>query len=237
MVTHRQEAGDMGETVTYPSNGGPSSGYLALPETGPGPGVIVIQEWWGLVPHITSLADRFAAAGFVALAPDLYHGVQTAEPDEAVRLVMGLAMDQAARDIAGTADYLAGRPEVVSGIAAVGFCMGGSLALWSATLTGRIAATVGFYPAIPWERMSPEWGNYQGKAALIHCDGEDATSTSPGIKTAVQAIEAAGGEVTLYDYPDTHHAFFNDDRPESYDPAAASSAWARTLEFLRARLR
>src|SRR4051794_41252303 len=96
----------MGDIVRYASNGGSSEGYLALPRDGGGPAVIVIQEWWGLVPHITSVADRFAAAGFVALAPDLYHGVQTTEPDEAGKLLMGMAMDRAAKDIAGAADYL-----------------------------------------------------------------------------------------------------------------------------------
>jgi carboxymethylenebutenolidase len=226
----------MGEHVTYPSNGGSSEGYLASPTSGTGPGVIVIQEWWGLVPHITSLADRFAAAGFVALAPDLYHGVQTTEPDEAGKLVMGLAMDEAAKDIAGAADYLAARDGVAGGVGAVGFCMGGSLALWSATLSERIVATVGFYPAVPWERMSPQWANYAGKAAVIHCDGEAANPESTGVKTAVRAIEEAGGEVTVYDYPGTHHAFFNDDRPEVYNQDAAFSAWARSLELLRTRL-
>ncbi|GAA5195344.1 dienelactone hydrolase family protein [Rugosimonospora acidiphila] len=226
----------MGEQVIYPSNGGSSEGYLATPASGSGPGVIVIQEWWGLVPHITALADRFAAEGFVALAPDLYRGTQTSEPDEAGKLLMGLAMDRAAEDIAGAAEYLAGAGSVTGGIGAVGFCMGGSLALWSATLSEKIVATAGFYPAVPWERMSPQWSNYAGKHAIIHCDGEAANPGSTGIKTAVQAIEEAGGEVTVYDYPGTHHAFFNDDRPEVYNQDAAASAWARTLELLRTRL-
>jgi carboxymethylenebutenolidase len=226
----------VGEHVTYRSNGGSSEGYLASPASGSGPGVVVIQEWWGLVPHITSLAERFAAAGFVALAPDLYHGVQTTEPDEAGKLLMGMAMDQAAKDIAGAADYLDGLDAVTGGIGAVGFCMGGSLALWSATLCNKITATVGFYPAVPWERMSPQWANYAGKAAVIHCDDEGASPGSTGIKTAARAIEEAGGEVTVYDYPGTHHAFFNDDRPEVYDRDAAASAWARSLELLRSRL-
>ena len=226
----------MGERVTYPANGGTSEGYLALPASGTGPGVVVIQEWWGLVPHIESLVDRFAAAGFTTLAPDLYHGAQASEPDDAVRLLMGLAMDQAAKDIGGAADYLAGRAEVTGPIAAVGFCMGGSLALWSATLSERIVAAVGFYPSMPWARMSPTWTNYAGKAALIHGDGEHARADSEGIVAATRAIEAAGGEVTVHDYPGTHHAFFNDDRPEAYDADAAGSAWARTLELLRARL-
>ncbi len=227
----------MGERVTYPSNGGSSEGYLALPASGTGPGVVVIQEWWGLVPHVESLVDRFAAAGLAALAPGLYHGAQGGGPGDAVRLLMGMAMDQAAKDIAGAADYLAGRAGVTGPIGAVGFCMGGSLALWSATLSDRIVAAVGFYPSMPWARMSPTWANYAGKAAVIHGDGEHARADSEGITDAVRAIEAAGGTVTVYDYPGTHHAFFNDDRPEAYDADAASSAWARTLELLRARLR
>jgi carboxymethylenebutenolidase len=226
----------MGEMVDYPSNGSTSTGYLAVPGSGSGPGVIVIQEWWGLVRHITSLADRFAEAGFVALAPDLYHGVQTAEPDQARRLLMGMAMDTAARDIAGAADYLAGLPQAGDEVGAVGFCLGGSLALWSATLSDRIPVTVGFYPAIPWERMSPRWDSYAGKLAVIHCSEQDGTSQAPGIQTAKSAIETAGGKCTLYDYPGTRHAFFNDDRPEVFAPEAAGSAWARTLDALRTRL-
>jgi carboxymethylenebutenolidase len=234
----------MGEMVSYGSNGGTSQGYLATPEStqserGPGqaPAVIVIQEWWGLVSHIKEVVERFAGAGFVALAPDLYHGTQANEPDEAGKMLMGLAMDQAARDIAGAADYLAERPDVAGHLGVVGFCAGGSLALWSATLSERITAAVGFYPALPWERMRPTWTNYGGKAALIHCSEEDGTSAAPGIQQAKQAIEQAGGTVTIFDYAGTHHAFFNDDRPEVYDVDASTSAWARTLEFFRTGLR
>ncbi|HKD97577.1 MAG TPA: dienelactone hydrolase family protein [Micromonosporaceae bacterium] len=227
----------MGQIVSYRSNGGTSEGYLALSPEGSGPAVIVIQEWWGLVGHIKSLADRFAEAGFVALAPDLYHGRSASEPDEAGKLMMGLAMDQAARDMAGAAEYLAGRAEVTGGIGTVGFCMGGSLALWSATLSDRITATVGFYPPVPWERMNPSWQNYDGKAAVIHCSEGDGTSAAPGIRTAVEAITSAGGKCVTYDYPGTQHAFFNDDRPEVYAAAASATAWARTLDFLRERLR
>ncbi len=226
----------MGELVSYPSNGATSEGYLALPSDGSGPAVIVIQEWWGLVPHIKEVADRFAGAGFVALAPDLYHGVQTTEPDEAGKLMMGLAMEQAAKDIAGAAAFLAGRDDVTGRVGCVGYCMGGSLALWSATLSDHVVATVGFYPAIPWEKMSPQWSNYAGKTAVIHCSEEDGTSAAPGIQQARRAIEEAGGECTVYDYPGTQHAFFNDDRPEVYNAQASASAWARTLELFRQRL-
>jgi carboxymethylenebutenolidase len=228
----------MGEKVTYPSNGGTSEGYLAVPSSAePAPAVIVIQEWWGLVPHIASIADRFAEAGFVALAPDLFHGQATSEPDEARRLLMGLAMDQAARDIAGAADFLVERAEVGGDrVGVVGFCAGGSLALWSATLSDRIVAAAGFYPVLPWERMSPQWSNYAGKVAAIHCSEEDGTSAADGIQAAKRAIEEAGGKVAVHDYPGTRHAFFNDDRPEVYNRAGAATAWARTIELFRHNL-
>jgi carboxymethylenebutenolidase len=229
----------MGEMVSYPGSAATSTGYLALPAgAATGIGVIVIQEWWGLVSHITAVADRFADAGYVALAPDLFHGVTTTEPDQARTLLMGLAMDAAAQDIAGAADYLAGLPQTRSdaGVAAVGFCMGGSLALWSATLAARVQVAVGFYPTIPWERMRPHWPGYAGKSAVIHCAEADGASTAAGVQTARQAIADSGGDCTLYDYPGTKHAFFNDDRPEVYDADAAASAWARTLDALRTRL-
>jgi carboxymethylenebutenolidase len=226
----------MGEMVSYRSNGGTSEGYLALPSSPGASAVVVIQEYWGLVPHIISLTERFAEAGFVALAPDLYHGKHTTEPDEAGKLIMGLAMDQAAKDIAGAASYLAERPETAGKVGAVGFCAGGSLALWSATLSDQIVATVGFYPVLPWERMRPDWSGYSGKSAAIHCSEGDGTSAAEGVQLARRSIEAAGGDCVLYDYPGTKHAFFNDDRPEVFDREAAASSWARTLDFLRTKL-
>ncbi|MDQ7908714.1 dienelactone hydrolase family protein [Phytohabitans sp. ZYX-F-186] len=226
----------MGEMVSYQSNGGSSEGYLALPSAPGASAVVVIQEYWGLVPHIISLTERFAEAGFVALAPDLYHGKHTTEPDEAGKLIMGLAMDQAAKDIAGAAAYLAGRPETGGKVGAVGFCAGGSLALWSATLSTEIVATVGFYPVLPWERMRPDWSGYAGKSAAIHCSEADGTSAAEGVQLARRSVEAAGGDCVLYDYPGTKHAFFNDDRPEVFDREAAATSWARTLDFFRTKL-
>jgi carboxymethylenebutenolidase len=229
----------MGEMISYQSNGGASEGYLAVPKAAGDasvPGIVLIQEWWGLVGHITSVADRLATAGFLALAPDLFHGRTAREPDEAQKLLMGLAMDQAAKDIAGAAAYLAIRPECSGAVGAVGFCMGGSLALWAGTLSQHITAVVGYYPAVPWERMQPSWQNYSGKAALIHADEDEGGSAAPGIQQARQLISDAGGEVTAYDYAGTGHAFFNDDRPEVYDEAAALLSWDRTLTFLHDRL-
>jgi carboxymethylenebutenolidase len=223
--------------VSFASNGGSCDGYLAVPESGSGPGVIVIQEWWGLVDHIKEVTDRFAAEGFVALAPDFFHGVATKEPDEAQRLLMGLAMDRAAEDIQGAARYLAGRPATTGdGVAVVGFCMGGSLALWAGALAPEVRVAVGFYPAIPWERMSPTWGSYSGKTAQIHASEEDGTSSAPGIQQAMEGIQAAGGEVEVYDYPGTQHAFFNDHRPEVHHEEHSATAWRRTVDLLKSRL-
>jgi carboxymethylenebutenolidase len=227
----------MAERVTFSSNGGSCEGLFAVPASGRGPGVVVIQEWWGLVPHVEHLVDRFADAGFVALAPDLYHGAKTTEPDDAMRMMMALAMDGASKDIAGAARFLfESDPTNGNGIGSVGFCMGGSLALWSATLAPQLTTAVGFYPAVPWDRMSPHWPNYAGKAAMIHCSEEDGTSTASGIQQAKTAIESAGGTVELFDYPGTHHAFFNDDRPEVYNATASEQAWSRITAFLRDRL-
>ena len=227
----------MGEMVSFPSNGDSCEGYLALPAAGHGPGVIVIQEWWGLVDHVKDVADRFAAGGFVALAPDFFHGASTAEPDEAQRLLMGLAMDRAAKDIQGAAQYLAGLPELDGdAVGVVGFCMGGSLALWSGALADEVKVAVGFYPPLPWENMSPTWGNFANKSAMIHASEEDGTSAADGIQTAVKGIQTAGGDVEVYDYPGSHHAFFNDERPEAYDRAHSEAAWRRTLDLLASRL-
>lgn len=223
----------MGELIAFESNGGLCDGYLALPQSGTGPAVIVIQEWWGLVGHITEVADRFADAGFVALAPDLYHGAIAKEPDHAMKLLMGLAMDKAAMDIDGAATFLTQKPYVVGkGVGAIGFCMGGSLALWSATLSSKITAAVAFYPGMPWARMAPVWENYSGKSAVIHCSESDGTSSAPGIQEAVTSIEASHGSVKTFDYPGTHHAFFNNERESVFDSKAAELAWNRTISFL-----
>ena len=120
----------MGEIVEFPSNGSTAQGYLAVPASGTGPGVVVIQEWWGLVDHIKDVADRLAAEGFVALVPDLYHGKSTSntEPDEAAKLLMSLNLEQAGKDLSGAVDYVAAR-STGDGVGVIGFCMGGALAL------------------------------------------------------------------------------------------------------------
>ena len=223
-----------GDLITFTHEGVTGEGYLSLPSGGSGPAVIVIQEWWGLVGHITDVADRFAAAGFVALAPDLYHGQTAAEPDEARKLLMELDLGLAGEEICKTAGYLLSRNDVTSSsVGTVGFCMGGSLSIWSGTLSDDIAACVGFYPGASWERHAPQWERYRGKYAQIHCAEGDGTSAAPGIREAQREITAVGGVCEIFDYPGTQHAFFNDDRPEVFNEVAAGQAWERTLAFLR----
>ncbi|MEV6372712.1 dienelactone hydrolase family protein [Micromonospora sp. WP24] len=226
----------MGEMVSYRSQGA-AEGYLAIPSGGAAsPAVIVIQDWWGLVPHVRAVVDRFAEAGFVALAPDFRHGEPASRPSEPRQMLNSVQMDEAAADIAAAADYLAGRGEVAGKVGCAGFCAGASLALWSATRSERIVAAAAFYPRLPWDGMSAEWSDYAGKAAVIHCSEADGTSSDDGVQTARRAIENAGGTCQTYDYPGTAHAFFNEDRPENYDQRAAATAWARTLELFRAKL-
>lgn len=227
----------MGEHIEFVSASGQCEGYLAIPESGLGPGVVVIQEWWGLVPHIEEVADRFAAAGYVALAPDHYRGVRTTEPDDAGKLMMALQVKSAADDIAGAAQHLLSMDAVTSsGVGAVGFCMGGGLALLAPTVHSRIVVTSAFYPAMPWADYAPDWTRYAGKEAVVHKAMSDEGQAGPRIAEYAEAITAAGGAVTLYDYPDSVHAFFNDHRPEVFQPENASLAWQRTLDVFARRL-
>src|SRR5579862_4097813 len=139
------------QNVTFPSNGHEAHGYLATPKGGPGAGLVVIQEWWGLTSHIADLTDRFAAEGFVALAPDLYGGPTTHDAEEAGRLMQSLPVDRATRDLAGAVDYLLARDDVTGDqIGVVGFCMGGAFVLNLAVQEGgKVAAAVAFYPVGP----------------------------------------------------------------------------------------
>src|SRR5690349_13150604 len=135
------------ESITFPANGGSGQGYLALPEsTGLHRAVVVIQEWWGLDDHIKDITRRFASEGFVALAPDLYHGAVADEPDDARRLVMDLQIPEAAKEMAGAAAYLAARNDVApKKVGSIGFCLGGSLSLLLAATSSQVGAVASFY--------------------------------------------------------------------------------------------
>ena len=225
----------MGEMVTFPANGRTADGYLAKPPSGRGPGVIVIQEWWGLVDHIKDLTDRFAREGFVALAPDLYHGERTKSPDQAGKLLMALNIAETAKDLRGTASYLRSLRELQpKRVAAVGFCMGGQLALFGATAhPDVIDAAVDFYGIHP--KVNPDVSKLSGPV-LAHFGRRDKSVPEAAANALIERIEAAGKTVEAHFY-DADHAFFNDTRPEVYDSKSAELAWQRTLEFLRSALR
>ena len=224
--------------MEFPSNGSTAGGYLASGE-GAGPGRIDIQEWWGLVPHIRDVCDRFAAEGFTALAPDLFHGrtIPNKEPDEAEKAMMALGIEQAARDMSGAIDFLVGHEAVRGhGVGVVGFCMGGGLALWLASLRPQdVRAVVPFYGAIPWEEAQPDWDRITAPVEG-HYGEEDDWATPDWARSIERELESRGTEVRLFFYPGAGHAFFNDSRPEAYVEDAARQAWVRTLEFLRAKL-
>jgi carboxymethylenebutenolidase len=226
----------MGEMIEFASNGKTATGYLATPSAGTGPGVIVIQEWWGLVPHIKDVCDRFAAEGFVALAPDLYHGKETSEPDEAGKLMMALQMSQVAKDLSGAVDAVAKRSSG-SGVGVIGFCMGGGLALViGSERPDLVRAVVPFYGAIPWEEAPVDYSALRG-AVLGHYAEKDGWATPEAAASLESSLREAGNtDVTIHIYPGTDHAFFNDERPEVYDEAASRLAFQRTIDFLRSHL-
>ena len=228
----------MGELVQFPSNGHTCSGYLALPEAGTGPGLIVIQEWWGLVPHIEQVVDRFAAAGFVAIAPDLFHGESTTEPDEAGKLMMALNMEQAAKDMSGAVDYLRSHDAVTSErLGVTGFCMGGGLALMLATQRpDAIGACVPFYGLIPWPNAEPEWSKLDA-AVLGHFAEKDEFFGPEQVRKLEDQLRSHAKSVELIIHPDVEHAFFNDHRPEVHEPDTSRRAFDRTVEFLHDNVR
>jgi len=224
----------MGERVTFRSNGATANGYLARPAQ-PGPGVIVIQEWWGLVPHIEHVADRVAAEGFLALAPDLYHGKQAKSPDEAGKLMMAMRIDEAERDLAGAIDYLASQPDASAPkVGTVGFCMGGALSLFAASKNPEVGACVVFYGGHP--NVKPDLQALQAPVLGLYA-GKDGFVTPDVVKQLDQQLSAFGKRHEFHTYPAADHAFFNDDRPTVYDPAAASDAWTRTIAFFKRELK
>jgi len=229
----------MGEMIEFPSNGTTGQGYLATPSGGPGPGVIVIQEWWGLVPHIKEVADRFAAAGFVALAPDLYHGETTTEPDEAGKKMMALNIEKAAKDMSGAVDAVAERSSSSNAdkVGVVGFCMGGGLALLLGTLRpDKVKAVAPVYGVIPWPAAQPDWSKLAGCAVQGHYAEKDDFANPDTVRQLEHDLKSKGVDVEMFIYPGADHAFFNDTRPEVHDASASKQAWDRTIAFFKEHL-
>lgn len=225
----------MGQRVEFPSNSHTCGGYFAAPKTVSGPGVVVIQEWWGLVPHIEDVVDRFATEGFAAIAPDLYHGKTTKSPDEAGKMLMELDVDRAEREIAGAGEWLLSRPECSSKTyGVIGFCMGGALAQYAGTRQEKVGAVVSFYGGF--KKVAPDWKNLRGPILLIYGGSDTGVPAEQG-RVLEQQLIALGKQVELVVYPDANHAFFNDARKEVYKPDAAADAWKRTLNLFRLNVR
>jgi len=223
-----------GEMVKFPSNGNEGTGYLATPSSGSGPGVIVIQEWWGLVPHIKDVADRLASEGFVALAPDLYNGKSTTEPDEAGKLMMEMKIDDAARDMSGAVDYLIGL-DAASGdkVGCVGFCVGGGLSMHLAGANSHIGVCVIYYGVLPTFQADHE----AIRAPILgHYADNDASLPVSAVRDLESNLKGLGKDVQFHIYEGTEHAFFNDSRADVYNAAAAKQSWERTLAFFRQHL-
>jgi len=227
-----------GSNVTFPSNGSEGAGYLARPSSGQGPGVVVIQEWWGLNDQIREVCDRFAEEGFVALAPDLYRGEVTREPDEAAKLMMALNLERAAKDMVGAVDFLAGHDAVTSkGVGVIGFCMGGGLALWLATLRPeKVEAVAPYYGVIPWPAAQPDYARLTAPVQGHYAELDN--SANPAAARALEEqLHGLGKTAEFFIYPGADHAFTNHHRPEVFHAEHTETAWQRTLAFFRDNVR
>jgi carboxymethylenebutenolidase len=225
----------MSETVEFRSNGTTASGYLAKPAAGSGPGVLVIQEWWGLDSGIKEMADRLATAGFVALAPDLYHGKLAGhdEMDKAAHLMQSMPPDRAGRDMSGAVDYLSSHPAVTStSIGVVGFCMGGMLAfLIAANRPDKVKAVVPFY-GFPQGNMEPDFSKLTASIQGHMAEHDD--FFAPAAAHALEAkLRAMGKNVTLTVHPGTGHAFMAPHNAlGTLNATLAAQIWPQVVSFL-----
>ena len=229
----------MAETVELASNGTTASGYLVRPSGGTGPGVIVIQEWWGLDSWIKQVCDRLGEAGFVALAPDLYHGqlAEHTEMDKAAQLMQSLPPDRAARDMSGAVDYLAGHDAVTGdGIGVLGFCMGGMLAwLLAAHRPDHVKAVVSFY-GYPSGDMEPDWSKPTA-SIQAHIAENDDFFPPAGAKALEEKLRAMGKDVTVTVHAGSSHAFMAEHNAlGTYDEKLAAALWPQVIAFLHEKL-
>jgi len=209
-------------------------GFLAVPPTGKGPGVLVLHAWWGLNDTIKGVCDRLAGEGFVAFAPDLYHGkVADTIPDAEV---LGSVVDanhlQAKAEIAEATKFLSERAgQAERGLAVIGFSLGAYYALdLSAADPEHIRSIVIFYGT-----QGDFFSDFSSSKAdyLGHFAENDQYESQSNVNNLEARLSGAGRPVTFYIYPGTGHWFFEPDRPQAYNQAAASLAWDRTLAFLK----
>ena len=216
------------EMINFPSNEHETPGYLCRPREGRHPGVVLVQEWWGLVPHIKNVAERLARHGYVTLAPDLYHGEKADEPDEARKLAMALDRERAVAEIVAAVDYLKQMDQVSSGkIGVVGWCMGGGLALSTAAESDQIGAVVAFYGQ-PLDEEDA--GRIDAPVLGLYAEKDHHISVE-SVREFEEVLQEKDVPHTIRIYPGAHHAFFNETRDASYDPDAAMDAWERLLAW------
>jgi carboxymethylenebutenolidase len=218
--------------IEFPADAGTARGYLAVPKQGAGPSVLVLHAWWGLTEVFTRVCDRLAAEGFVALAPDLYHGATTAAIEEAESLASRLSASEERAILTAAVTSLRAHPAVQgTAIGVIGFSMGGSGALLLSTLRpGDIAAVVTFYGSTEADYASAQ------AAYLGHFAEQDEWEPLGDVRRVQDQLGAAGRDVTFHVYPGAKHWFFEENRPDAYDAAAAHLAWERTIAFLHRHL-
>jgi carboxymethylenebutenolidase len=226
--------------IEFDSNGTVAPGYLATPESGSGPGVVVLHEWWGLSEPFRDVCDKLAVAGFIGLAPDLYRGKTTdsAKEAEARSAELDKKVEQWRGDIAGAMRFLRQNGATIpadgrGAFGIVAFSLGGAYALdMSVTSPDEIAAVATFYATYPGLDYSRAKATY-----LFHFAEHDPYESAEAAARMEQELKAAGKTVTVYSYPGTTHGFIGSNHLDTYDASATALAWERTLAFLNAELR
>ncbi len=226
--------GHSGSDLELPVENGSLSGYVAVPAAGRGSGVLVLHEAWGLVDQIRDVCDRLARAGFVALAPDLYHGQVGEDLSQARRLASDLTADRVGADLDAALEALLNHDSVDGPrVGVVGFCMGGHLALLAATRSARVAAVVDFYGMLP--HLPLDFAGMDAAVLAIFAENDEHIGAE-AVEDLRRALRAAGKRATFHLQPGVGHAYMNDARPDFHDAAAAAEGWDRMLAFLRAEL-
>ncbi|HXG36998.1 MAG TPA: dienelactone hydrolase family protein [Dehalococcoidia bacterium] len=224
----------MWTSVELSQNGSKFAGYLVRPNVDEArPGVVVIQEWWGLEPHIKDVVQRFAREGYVAIAPDLYDGRIATEPNEAQKIRMALDVPQAVQRVNSAARYLKSQ-QYSRGqkVGTIGFCMGGMVSLATACDSRDIDAAVVFYGRNPDPIEKVE--NVSCPLLGIYGEADQGIPVSE-VERLREALNRFGKQASIHIYPQAPHAFFNDTK-ESHRPEAAQDAWQKTLAFFRQNL-
>jgi carboxymethylenebutenolidase len=219
--------------VEFEANGGKGTGYLAEPDE-PGPGVVVLHEWWGLDDSMKRMVDQFAKDGFLAISPDLFHGDTAEQPDEAQQKLMAMNMDEAEKEMRGAVKLLLEHPKCNGKVGSVGFCMGGGLSVWAAATNPQIGAAVTYYYVMP--HGKPDFSKIKGPV-LGHFGSDDDFISEEDAKALQRELQDAGVEAAFEFYEGGGHAFANDhNRLGTYHEGHAKQAWDKTVSFLKQHL-